>query len=362
MVLTWRRYVPEHYGTAAEALSSHLDEASTQFFPFMRLPVELRLQVYKEYLYERYRLLPKEIHEMVIDPRHRNKCPAEILQVSKAINTEVMNLLQHQTTFCLRICWQDATFDGFVRSCIRARGKRLDYEHVGHLRIEIYPPHEDRPVDMVYIWTYVQRLCEDLQKVSCLRHLSIQFMENKYASWSQWLIAEPLNTMEVNKSRDISPSDILHVLDLFKLLNNVTKAQIHLPDYLNDNGSLQRVRRDVEEVMMRVKPLDDGHQQWLTTLDRVIARNELDLMTFTGSNSQHKLDRLCGLGYWISETHLNIFETVWPLRDEDNAHKYKPRSEYLGDESLENAPLSQVNHHRSDSYNNALAKFYGFEY
>lgn len=162
MMLTWRRFVPEHYGTAAKPLSSRLNEASTQPFPFMRLPVEIRLQVYKEYFFERYRLLPEEIHEMVIDPRHRNKCPAEILQVSKAVNTEVKDLSQHETTFCLRICWQDATFDGFVRSCIRARGKRLDYEHVGHLVTEIYPPHRDRPIDIVCIWRHVQKLCEDL--------------------------------------------------------------------------------------------------------------------------------------------------------------------------------------------------------
>ena len=360
MVLTWRRYVPKHYGTAAEPLPSRLDEASMQPFPFMRLPVELRLQVYKEYLSERYRLLPEEIHEMVLDPRHRNKRPAEILQVNKAINTEVKNLLQHETTFCLRICWQDATFDGYVRSCIQARGKRLDYEHVGHLRIEIYPPHEDRPVDMVYIWTYVQRLCEDLQKASCLRHLSIRFMENEYAGWTRWIDGLPSNTMRVYGSSDIWRSDILHVLDLFKLLNNVTKAEIHLPHSLNDDRSLQQVRQDVEEVMMRVKSLDDGHRQWVITLERVIAENEVDLMCLTGSLSQLKLDRSCGLGYWISETDLNIFESVWPLRYDGTAHNYRPRSDYVGDESLENASLSHVNHYRSDSYNIDLARLFDY--
>ena len=355
MVPTWTRYVPKHYDFVAESLPSYPDEVRTQPFPFMRLPVEIRLMVYKEYLFERYRLLPAEIHEMILDPSHRNKCPAEILQVSKTIYTEVKDLLQQETTFCLRICWQDATFDGFVRSCIQARGKPLDYEHIKHLKIEIYPPHIDRPTDMVCIWRHVQKLCQDLQRASCLQNLSIQFMENEYAAWS--LDGKPLETMLVRQS-----SDILHVLDLFNLLTNVTTAQIHLPGSLNDDRSLQRVRQHVEEVMMRVKSPDDAHREWLTMLEEVLANYEGYLKFATGSLSQEKLDRSCGLGHWISESHLDIFEKIWPHRDYVSEWDYKPRSGYLGDEYLENAPLSHVNHYRTDWYNEDLAKLFDSEY
>ena len=358
MVLTWTRYVPEHYDTAAETLSAHPDQASAQPFPFMRLPVELRLQIYKDYLAERYCLLPAEIHEMVLDPHHRNKCPAEILQVSKTINNEVKDLLQQETTFLLRICWQDATFDGFVKSCMQARGKRLDYEHIGHLKIEIYPPHIDRPIDMVYIWRHVQKLCEELQKASCLQHLSIQFMENEYAAWS--LDGKPLETMHVDALSDGWSSDILYVLCLFMLLSNVTKAQIHLPGPLTDDEALQQVRQVAEEMMMKVKSLD--HKEWLTMLEGKIADNEGGLKLATGSLSQEKLDRSCGLGYWISESHLDIFEKIWPHRDYVSEWDYKPRSEYLGDESLENAPLSHENHYRTYCYNEDLAKLFDSEY
>ena len=360
MVLTWTRYVPEHYDTAAKSLSSHPDEASTQLFPFMRLPVEIRLQIYKEYLFERYRLLPVEIHEMNLDPHHRNKCPPEILQVSKAINTEVKDLLQQETTFTLRICWQDATFDGFVRSCLQAKGKRLDYGHMAHLRIEIYPPHLNRPIDMVCIWRHVQKLCEDLQRASCLQHLSIQFMENEYAAWS--LDDRPLETMGVLQNTNGRSCDIIHVLDLFKLLTNVTKAQIHLPGLLNDDRGLQNLRQDVEEVMMKVKSLEDGHREWLTMLERAIADHEGRLKFATGSLSQEKLDKSCGLGYWISKPDLDIFEKIWPHRDYVAEWDYKPHSEYLGDESLEDAPLSQVNHYRTYWYNEKLARMFDFEY
>ena len=359
MVFTRTRYVPEHYGTAVESLSSHPDQGSMQPCPFMRLPVELRLQIYKEFLFERYRLSPAEIHEMILDPRHRNKCPPEILQVSKAINTEVKDLLQQETTFCLRICWQDATFDGFVRSCMQARGKRLDYEHIGHLKIAIYPPHVDRPMDMVHIWRQVKKLCEDLQRVSCLQHLSVHFMENEYAAWS--LDSKPPDSLHVgwmwNEFGFMKSSDILRVLDLFTLLTNVTKAQIHLPDSLKDDSNLQKVRQDIEKVMMKVKSIGDGHRRWLTTLERVIDCNEQDLMIDTGILSQKKLDRSCGSGHWISESHLHIFEKVWPYRV--YASKRRRDGAYLGD--FENAPLSHVTRSRTNWINYDLAVLFGFE-
>ena len=354
--------MPEHYGTAVKSLSTQPDETSSQPFPFMRLPVELRLQIYKEYLFERYRLSPAQIHEMILDSRHRSKSPAEILQVSKVINAEVKDLLRNETTFCLRICWQDATFDGFVRSCMQARGKRLDYEHIGHLKIAIYPPHVDRPTNMVYIWRHVKKLCEDLQSVSCLQRLSIQFMENEYAAWS--LDGKPLDTMHVHECFWHEPGDadsfeILRVLDLFTLLTNVTKAQIHLPDSLKHDTNLQNDLHLIEEMMMKVISPDDRHRQWFTTFEGVIEDYEEDLKIATGILSQKKLDRSCGSGYWISESDLRIFEKVWPYRL--YSPEWRPESLYLGDDSLENAPLFHVNRFRTDRMNRQVVKLLGFE-
>lgn len=57
------------------------------------IPVEIGLQIYKFYLIDRYTLSPTELHEMVLDSRHRTKSSAEILRVSKKINAEVRDLL-----------------------------------------------------------------------------------------------------------------------------------------------------------------------------------------------------------------------------------------------------------------------------
>lgn len=94
MVPTWTRFVPKHYDITAKSQAPLPDQVSQQPFPFMGLPVEIRLQVYKVYLYDRYSISPAEIHEAILDPSHRTKRSAEILQVSKAINAEVKDLLQ----------------------------------------------------------------------------------------------------------------------------------------------------------------------------------------------------------------------------------------------------------------------------
>lgn len=251
MVPTWTRFVPKHYDITAKSQAPLPDQVSQQPFPFMGLPVEVRLQVYKFYLYDRYSISLAEIHEIILDYSHRTKRSAEILQVNKAINAEVKDLLQQENTFILPICWLDATLDGFIRSCGWARGTRLGYEHMAHLRIKIYPPHEDRSTDILHLWRHVYKLCEDLSQVPCLQHISIYFMENECATWS--LNGKPCETLGLSYSSDQSLSDITYILDLFKVLTSVTKARIYLPDSLIKDVSLQGLRQDPEDVMMKIK-------------------------------------------------------------------------------------------------------------
>ena len=314
MELTWSRIVPEHYATADKSPSSIPDETCRQPFPFMRLPIDLRLQVYKDYLIDRYSPSPTEVHEMVLDPDYCIKSSPAILQVSETVNAEVGDLFQHETTFTIRICWQDATFDGFAKSCFQAKGERPNYDHTVYLRFEIYPPHPHRLIDMVRIWRHVQKLCSDLQEACCIPHLSIHFMENEYAGWDY--DGMPQETMDASYTSDKVPSDILHILDIFKLLKNMGKVQIHLPESLIENTSLQRLRQTTEDVMMKIKPMDDEHQKRvIETLEEAIAEHEFHLKFVIGSRSQKKLDELCGYSHWISKPHYDIFENVWPHRD-----------------------------------------------
>ncbi len=45
----------------------------------------------------------------------------------------------------------------------------------------------------------------------------------------------------------MAASDILHILDLFRLPTNVTKARIYLPGHLNEDESLRESKEDTEE-------------------------------------------------------------------------------------------------------------------
>ena len=52
---------------------------------------------------------------MVVSLPHWTKPPAEILQISKEVDAEVLGLLEREKTIYLRVCWQDGAFDGLAR-------------------------------------------------------------------------------------------------------------------------------------------------------------------------------------------------------------------------------------------------------
>lgn len=146
--------------------------------------------------------------------------------------------------------------------------------------------------------------------------------------------------MDASYTSDRVPSDILHILDLFKLLRNMGKVQIHLPESLIEDTSLQQLRQTTEDVMMKIKPMDDEHQKRvIETLEEAIAEHEFHLKFVTGSRSQEKLDELCGYGHWISKPHYDIFEKVWPHRDCICAWDYKKELEYIGVEGMDGLPV-----------------------
>lgn len=89
--------------------------------------------------------------------------------------------------------------------------------------------------------------------------------------------------------------------------------------------------------------MDDEHQKrMIETLEEAITEHEFHLKFVTSSRSQEKLDRLCGYGHWISKTHYDIFEKVWPHRDCICEWYYKKGSEYMDVESLENLPVEYI--------------------
>lgn len=311
--ITWTRVVPGHCNPGIKSPSPPTDVDKLSF-PFMFLPVEIRLQIYRIYLVDRYALSPREALEMVFGSHNRTESSAEILRVSKTVNTEVRDLLQHEKTITVRVCWHNATLDGFAKSCLQARGMHLDYDRIAHLRVEIYPRPPDCPTDIIRIWQNVQSLCSDLQKASCVQKLSLYFMETEYAAWSRcglplatlrWLdfmqmeyavlsiSGGPGATLDAHYGTDRKPWDILPILNLFRLLKNVKMAQIHLPLSVTEDLRLQEARKNIEGVMMQTISLDDRHQKSVTdTIERPIADREAFFKGFMDSCAQERLHRL----------------------------------------------------------------------
>ena len=223
----------------------------------------------------------------------------------------------------------------------------------------------------LFLFTYVQSLCSDLQEASCVLELSVHFMESEYAAWS--ICGHPLETFEslhfmqmkyaawsvyglpgapfhASYDTDREPWDILHVLNLFRLLKNVKKAQIHLPLSVTEDVRLQEAQKDTEEVMMQMIFLDDRHQKSvIDTIEKAIADREEFFEYFTGSCAQERLDRLCGEGCFMLKDHFNIFEKVWPHRD-CNEWGYQRPSHYIGIEDMEDELLEPVDPYDYGNY------------
>lgn len=149
----------------------------------LALPLELRRQIYDEYFFRCSSPYLEHIHENVV-PKDKNYTLA-ILLVSKQVCEEILDILKRRRRYVYRITWQEAGLDNLAILCIRARKIQCDdYASIPHLRIELYPPHPDRPSDMMNTLRSIQELCKDLRAIDRLQHISIVFVENYFAAWS----------------------------------------------------------------------------------------------------------------------------------------------------------------------------------
>ena len=79
MVITETNSLQDHYRVPTMSPLPLAAIADMHPFPFMRLPIELRLQIYNDYLLDQYSPSPEQIHEKVLSPCW-TKPPIEILQ------------------------------------------------------------------------------------------------------------------------------------------------------------------------------------------------------------------------------------------------------------------------------------------
>lgn len=102
--------------------------------------------------------------------------------VNKQFNEELSYVLENQRKFCYRISSQEANFDGLALACFRILKRHRSFDEIQDLTVEIYPPHPDRPIDMLHIWKRVKKFYDDLRAASVIPRLSLHFIEDEIAA------------------------------------------------------------------------------------------------------------------------------------------------------------------------------------
>ena len=145
---------------------------------------------------------------------------------------------------------------------------------------------------------------------------------------------EPRETLDISYGSGMVPSDVLHIMDLFRLLTNVTKAQVHLPASLTANSKLQERKQDTENDIMRIGSPDEAtNQEVVEDIQSLIAKSERWLKLRTGLRSQNKLDNPCKgteSNRIFSRADFKVFEKIWPHRD--SLRDYRQAYEYIREE------------------------------
>ena len=303
---------------------------------FLALPLELRQQVYEEYFSLCSHPDIKQLHEGVL-PREHSNFTLPFLLVNKQVSQEVLDILKRRKQYVYRITWQEAGLDGLARSCIRARKIRVnDYASIPHLEVEIYPPHPDRPSDLINMLRSMQELCKELRENDRLQHISIVFIENDIATWST--AGKPRMSMGYWQELQ-GNSDIQYVFYSLVTLTNCTKAIIQLPESLPPNSFLRdkqepRLQRTLQEhKVMHEQSMTDINvlgkelvNEIFELLERHLNDQELYIKRDTGRKSLAKLKALgYGDGHTMEREHLNHFKRIWPHMDS------LPSAEYEGD-------------------------------
>ncbi len=186
---------------------------------------------------------PQEVHESDLRA-HWKDVPSPLLGVSKRIRGEVFDMLQN-CPFIMRVTSYGATFDILGLSCFIAQKHVKSYGDLPDLRIEIWPPHPDRPIEMYYIWDHIRKLRDELRAAPRIPKLIIWFMENRLAKWS--VDGKPRRILHDDDTQLLD--DMESILDHFACITNVTKAHIRLPPSLKHNEGLRQCAACVIETM-----------------------------------------------------------------------------------------------------------------
>ena len=232
-------------------------EARADGSPLLRLPLELRSQIYGHALLNSRCPSSEDVYRNVLSAVWKDR-PSPLLAVNGQVRDEVCNMLR-KGPVTLRVTGQDMKFDSLGLSCFIAHQHCTFTGNIPALVVQVWAPNLERPEETSNIWNSLRRLRDDLAR-SCkrIRRLDIQFRDNELYTWSQdGILGCWLSYLWDLTGPQACDSDIVHMLRLFFWLNNTSKARIKLPasilDY-KENESLAKYIKAIEYVMVNVPP------------------------------------------------------------------------------------------------------------
>lgn len=182
--------------------------------------------------------------------------PSPLLLVSSQVHAEVLDTVQ-TSAISLRVTHQGIQFDSFAETCFIAQRLSRDYASIPGLVITIWPPHPDRPTDLIAIWRHLRKLRRELRDVPSLQQLSFFFENNEMAGWTHK--GKALDLLHPRKDNESPFNDVTCIMDLFSRVR-AAKATWFLPLGLRRSETTDNIRdwrNAVHDMMMGRMPVDE---------------------------------------------------------------------------------------------------------
>ena len=221
------------------------------------LPLEVRRQIYRYSLLSSQNPSAKTIYLSRLPVNWRDHV-SPLLLVNGQVRDEVIELVQTYP-ITLRVTHHGAHFDGLAETCFIAQQRPRNYSRISHLCVNIWPPHPDRPVDIVSIWRHLRKLRKELRDMPLLEHVSFFFKDNEMATWT--VDGEPLDLLRSRSNcfLGLGVDDVTTITDLFTRVR-VAKATFHMPCGLEPGQTAESVREFLKTTnakMMGHQPVDE---------------------------------------------------------------------------------------------------------
>ena len=319
--------------TRAMDSNKKLSELST----LLRLPLEIRHQIYEFSLWNSRSPSAETIYLSRLPSDWRDPA-SPLLLVNGQVHDEIIKWIQTYPIH-LRVTHQGVHFSSIAETCfIAQRHRPRDYSKISHLVVEIWPPHPDRPVDMIHIWRHLRKIRAELRDIPPLKQISFLFSDNETAKWT--LDGKPLDVLKSRSSRSHSflgrgVDDLTTIMDLFTRVR-VAKATFHMPHGLapgKTTESFHDFLQTTNAMMMGRIPIDEdvyddedeevaSYQDWadeeceekLEKKGAEIARDKLDAMPYPAPAYIVDPERRMELSEW--DDFIKIWSPkFWLVRD-----------------------------------------------